>query len=126
MVKVAVWNDRGKRMENPVVYEGEFRQYKKDNYTTFFMIRNPETHESVIPPLYNFGRPIFMKEQNGTFEMGFIGENWEYDNNQKMVYKQRWDITFGKEDRGDDDVVIAETISVANSPKIYNDDELLL
>jgi hypothetical protein len=67
-----------------------------------------------------------MKDNNGVFEMGFIGENWEYEDDQKIVYKQMWDIIFGKEDRGTDDIVLAETISLASSPKLYSDDDLLL
>jgi|DEB0MinimDraft_4_1074332.scaffolds.fasta_scaffold01710_3 hypothetical protein len=127
MVRVAVWNDKGKRREEPVFYEGDFRQYvKKDSYAVYFLLRNPETHECMMSPLYNFGRPIFMKDNNGSFEMGFIGENWEYEDDEKKVYKQRWDITFGQEDRGEDDIKIAETVSVASTTRLYSDDDLKL
>jgi hypothetical protein len=127
MVRVAVWNDRGKRREEPVIYEGDFRQYvKKDSYAVYFLLRDPITHECMMSPLYNFGRPIFMKDNSGSFEMGFIGENWEYDGDEKKIYKQRWDIVFGEADRGEDDIVIAETVSVAHSPKLYSGDDLIL
>jgi hypothetical protein len=127
MVRVAVWNEAGVRKDTPVIYEGDFRQYvKKESYVSYFLLRHPETHECMMSPLYNFGKPLFMKESGSSFEMGFIGENWEYEGDIKRVYKQRWDITFGEAERGEDDIVVANTVSSSMIPRIENESDLLL
>lgn len=121
MAKVEVNYEKGERLEQPKVYEGTFKQYGKippngGMRRDYFLLRN-ENGESLIPPLWDFSKPSYTKENETGIIQVYKGYEYVDDGyGNKTKYYQEWCIDFcGNYTEIMKDIQLAENTSASRN-----------
>ena len=94
MITVQIMYDKGVRLETPMMKFGSLKRYHdktKQFSKPYLMIRDEDTGQSLLPPLYNYD-DIFMKDNGLTVVYRGIERIKEEDRIREFL--QEWEIEY--------------------------------
>lgn len=99
MATIEIHNIDGEEQDQPRVVNGTIKQYAKENSfnngrNPYFIIRDPDTHESLTAPLWRF-KQVYTNEQiDEGLKIVYVGVERVKTGDTTTEYPQKWTVYF--------------------------------